>query len=223
MPTPAYPAARAVAPRVSAQFVQHLARARQQGRTDLAPEPETSDIEAVIDAAFWASLRREEGVTLIVITHSTDLARRMGEANYRVTLEHHNAAVNALADSQRTRVILVARAQPSALREVERTREELRRVGLNQQYLVINAVMPENETHRDALAAAIYAREQAVLARIPDALRTLGRRAGRRGGDDRLHGDPAAGAVVADGVDLLARAASLWIIKYAIDALFPWF
>ena len=87
----------------------------------------------------------------------------------------YNAAVDALADSQRTRLILVARAQPSALREVERTREELRRVGLNQQYLVINAVMPENETHRDALAAAIYAREQAVLARIPDALRTLPR------------------------------------------------
>jgi len=36
--------------------------ARAQGRTDLASEPETSDIEALIDAAFWASLRREEGV-----------------------------------------------------------------------------------------------------------------------------------------------------------------
>jgi arsenite-transporting ATPase len=87
----------------------------------------------------------------------------------------YNEAVKALADSRHTRLILVARAQPSALREVERTREELGRVGLNQQYLVLNAVMPENETHRDALAAAIYAREQAAWARIPDGLRTLPR------------------------------------------------
>jgi arsenite-transporting ATPase len=35
--------------------------------------------------------------------------------------------------------------------------------------------MPENETRRDALAAAIYAREQAALARMPDGLRTLPR------------------------------------------------
>lgn len=30
---------------------------------DLGPEPDPVDIEAIIDAAFWASLRREEGVT----------------------------------------------------------------------------------------------------------------------------------------------------------------
>jgi len=63
MVNPSYPAARAVASKVRAHFVHHLALARQQGRTDLAPEPETADIEAIIDAAFWASLRREEGVT----------------------------------------------------------------------------------------------------------------------------------------------------------------
>ena len=59
---PAYPAARAVASKVRAHFAHHLAVARASGRTDLGAEPETSDIEALIDAAFWASLRREEGV-----------------------------------------------------------------------------------------------------------------------------------------------------------------
>jgi hypothetical protein len=63
MNNPAYPAARAVASKVRAHFLHHLAMARQQGRTDLAPEPATADIEAMIDAAFWASLRREEGLT----------------------------------------------------------------------------------------------------------------------------------------------------------------
>src|SRR6188474_343158 len=63
MSEPAYPAARAVAPRVQALFARHIAAARRQGRGDLCDEPEAADIEAMIDAAFWASLRREEGAT----------------------------------------------------------------------------------------------------------------------------------------------------------------
>jgi hypothetical protein len=63
VPEPAYPAARTVAEIVRANFARYLATARLQGRIDLGPEPEAGDIEAIIDAAFWASLRREEGVT----------------------------------------------------------------------------------------------------------------------------------------------------------------
>lgn len=63
MAEPAYPAARTVAEVVRAHFSRHLAAARAQGRIDLGPEPAPADIEAIIDAAFWASLRREEGVT----------------------------------------------------------------------------------------------------------------------------------------------------------------
>jgi hypothetical protein len=63
MSNPAYPVARTVASKVRTHFVHHLALARQQKRADLALEPDTADIEAMIDAAFWASLRREEGVT----------------------------------------------------------------------------------------------------------------------------------------------------------------
>ena len=85
----------------------------------------------------------------------------------------YNAAVQALADSQRTRLMLVARAQNSALREAARTHEELAAIGLNQQFLVINGLLPEEEAALDALAAAIYEREQAALAATPDALRSL--------------------------------------------------
>ena len=60
---PAYPAARAVAARVRDHFARHLAAARRRGRTDLCAEPDQADVEAIIDAAFWASLRREEGAT----------------------------------------------------------------------------------------------------------------------------------------------------------------
>ena len=85
----------------------------------------------------------------------------------------YSAAVAALADGQRTRLILVARAQNSALREAARTHEELAAIGLNQQFLVVNGLLPKEEAALDALAAALYAREQAALAATPDALRSL--------------------------------------------------
>jgi len=83
------------------------------------------------------------------------------------------AAVAALADPARTRLVLVARAQASALREVARTHEELQRVGMQRQFLVINGVMSAAEAERDALAAAIVRREQAALAAMPAALQDL--------------------------------------------------
>ena len=60
MNEPAYRIARAVAAKVQ----QHLARHSAGRYTDnRAPEPDIEAIEAIIDAGFWASLRREEGVT----------------------------------------------------------------------------------------------------------------------------------------------------------------
>lgn len=85
----------------------------------------------------------------------------------------YKAAVDALADSGRTRLILVARAQQATLREVARTHEELAAIGLARQYLVINGVLPASEAVADPLAAAIHAREQAALAQIPEGLRAL--------------------------------------------------
>ncbi len=82
-------------------------------------------------------------------------------------------AVEALADPQRTRLILVARAQLSTLSEVARTHEELAKIGLSQQYLVVNGVLPRSESALDPLAAAICAREQAVLSALPDVLKAL--------------------------------------------------
>jgi sensor domain DACNV-containing protein len=60
MTSPAYPAARAVAPAVHEHFAMHAADARRRHETRLAATPDAATIEAIIDAAFWASLRREE-------------------------------------------------------------------------------------------------------------------------------------------------------------------
>lgn len=87
--------------------------------------------------------------------------------------EQYKAAVDALADGKRTRLILVARAQQSTLREVARTHEELANIGLKQQHLVINGILPKIEAETDTLAAAIYKREQAALNAIPEVLKQL--------------------------------------------------
>ena len=60
MMEPAYPAARIVAPKVEAHFVHHAEEAHRRGRTAVGAPPDADTIEAIIDAAFWASLRREE-------------------------------------------------------------------------------------------------------------------------------------------------------------------
>ena len=81
-------------------------------------------------------------------------------------------AVAALGDPTRTRLVLITRAQQGAVAEIERTHAELAALGLREQRVVVNGVLPDPGTD-DELAAAIYAREQGVLADLPQVLRDL--------------------------------------------------
>jgi hypothetical protein len=56
-----YQAAKIVAPTIEAHFAKHLSDASAKGELDLAPQPPARVIEAILDAAFWSSLRKEEG------------------------------------------------------------------------------------------------------------------------------------------------------------------
>ncbi|MCP9760832.1 arsenical pump-driving ATPase [Aquitalea sp. S1-19] len=85
----------------------------------------------------------------------------------------YHAAVAALSDPDKTRLVLVARAQASTLREVARTHEELAAIGLKRQFLVINGMFPADEAGEDALAQAIVRRETAALAAMPQTLAGL--------------------------------------------------
>jgi arsenite-transporting ATPase len=87
--------------------------------------------------------------------------------------QRYSDAVAVLANEQRTRLVLVARAQRATLQEAARTSAELAAIGLTHQHLVINGCMPEQETRNDALALAIYRREQDAMNPMPDALRSL--------------------------------------------------
>ncbi|EEM3840209.1 arsenite efflux transporter ATPase subunit ArsA [Salmonella enterica] len=87
--------------------------------------------------------------------------------------EQYAHAVEALSDPARTRLVLVARLQKSTLQEVARTHLELAAIGLKNQYLVINGVLPKTEAANDTLAAAIWDREQEALANLPSDLSGL--------------------------------------------------
>jgi hypothetical protein len=60
MTAPAYPAARIVAPKVEAHFARHVAEGRPRRDTAVGILPDADTISTLIEAAFWASLRREE-------------------------------------------------------------------------------------------------------------------------------------------------------------------
>lgn len=87
----------------------------------------------------------------------------------------YRAAVDALSDASRTRLVLVSRAQNASLREAARTHEELAAIGLSQQYLVINGVLDAGDAADDPLALAIVKREHSALAAMPAALKLLPR------------------------------------------------
>jgi len=58
---PTYHAALAAAPEVAEHFARHIAVARSNGETLIAPQPDAAEIAAIVDATFWASFRPEEG------------------------------------------------------------------------------------------------------------------------------------------------------------------
>jgi hypothetical protein len=56
----AYPAARAVSPKIHSYFARKAEKLKSLGE-EVGAVPDARVIEAIINAAFWASLRREEG------------------------------------------------------------------------------------------------------------------------------------------------------------------
>jgi arsenite-transporting ATPase len=81
------------------------------------------------------------------------------------------AAVDALIDPARTRLVLVARPQASALKEVERTFSELTAIGMTDGFLVINGALPD-VAGDEPIASALRRREASaqkdMLAAIAD-------------------------------------------------------
>ena len=87
----------------------------------------------------------------------------------------YSDAVKALSDAALTRLVLVARAQASTLKEVSHTHDELSAIGLQHQHLAINGVLPPFAGENDPLAQSILAREEKALQAMPENLANLPR------------------------------------------------
>lgn len=82
------------------------------------------------------------------------------------------SAVKQLSDGGMTRLILVARPTASALREAARTADELAGIGIKNQQLAVNGVMPP-VSGDDPLAQALRERDHQALAKMPASLASL--------------------------------------------------
>lgn len=82
---------------------------------------------------------------------------------------YRNAVMN-LADGEKTTLFLVARPEPSPLKEAERASTELRSIGVNNQALIINGILEE---HDDYLSDAIYEKQQGALEDMSKELRDI--------------------------------------------------
>ncbi len=80
--------------------------------------------------------------------------------------DRYAAAVDRLSDGAVTRLVLVARPRASALGEVARTSLELADIGIKNQHLAINGMMPEDASG-DPLAEALLKRDQDAMAAMP--------------------------------------------------------
>ena len=86
----------------------------------------------------------------------------------------YEESLAALADPDRTTLVLVSRPEVSALREAERTQSELVNAGMANQALVLNGLVPDADT-LDQTASALLARQREALAQIPPGLAALAR------------------------------------------------
>jgi arsenite-transporting ATPase len=82
------------------------------------------------------------------------------------------AAVGALADGERTIVVLVARPDHAALRELDRTSAELEALGIRNQQLALNALFSATD-RSDLVACALEERGQEALRTLPPRLKAL--------------------------------------------------
>ena len=86
----------------------------------------------------------------------------------------YEGSVAALANPERTMLVLVSRPETSALREAERTSAELRELGISNQFLVLNGIF-HSAGKDDAVATAFDTRGRAALAAMPADLAKLPR------------------------------------------------
>ncbi|MCH5224247.1 MAG: arsenical pump-driving ATPase [Muribaculaceae bacterium] len=107
------------------------------------------------------------------ISESTHGASCLGQlSGLEARKEVYKQAVATLSDPKLTRLVLVSRPDISPLREAARSSHELRLLGVNNQILVVNAVL-ENDDPADKITHEMYERQQNALKDIPETLKEV--------------------------------------------------
>lgn len=105
------------------------------------------------------------------ISESTHGASCLGQlSGLESKKEIYKNAVANLADRSKTTLILVARPEPSPLKEAERASNELKDIGVTNQVLVMNGVL---QSYDDDLSNALFEKQQNALQYIPNGLRNI--------------------------------------------------
>ena len=106
--------------------------------------------------------------------------------------EIYASAVEALADAEKTTLVLVSRPERAALEEAARTSEELAEIGVRNQSLIINGVFTATDRN-DPIAVRMEALATASLGELPKSLAAFDRsdialKSGQLIGVDSLRG-----------------------------------
>jgi arsenite/tail-anchored protein-transporting ATPase len=81
-------------------------------------------------------------------------------------------SMEALADGNKTSLILVARPDDSSLFEADRASQELRGIGILNQLLIVNGLM-ENYISDDHVSSSFYEKQQDAIQRLPEGLKPV--------------------------------------------------
>lgn len=105
------------------------------------------------------------------ISESTHGASCLGQlSGLEDKKEIYKQAVETLADGRLTTLLLVSRPENSPLKEAERASAELADLGVNNQMLVINAVMSDFD---DNISESLYKKQQKALEHMPKGLKNM--------------------------------------------------
>ncbi|SFG65061.1 arsenical pump-driving ATPase [Sporolactobacillus nakayamae] len=86
--------------------------------------------------------------------------------------KQYEETVRALSDEQKTTLMLVTRPESSAIKEAARASKELKKIGMDNQCLVMNGRMRRTDSDDD-LAAAFMEREHEALVNLPENLKDV--------------------------------------------------
>lgn len=82
----------------------------------------------------------------------------------------YKEAVDTLANSKLTTLVLVSRPERSPLKEAERASKELADLGVHNQLLIVNGVLP---AYDDGISKSLYSKQQKALTNMPAGLKDI--------------------------------------------------